>query len=157
MGKLKQNPAAGLSNGGARATALPEKERQPPFSPENSQSKAENARTPEAVIALLASRWPWAFSVWPEYRRPLNRGIFFDLEQALGDAVTPESLSEALGYYVNHPAYWGRCTAGANRLNLAGQPEGVVTEADAHYAHCRLHGLPTEPLEYWIPPKQRGS
>jgi RNA chaperone ProQ/FINO-like protein len=156
MAQKKKCLSAGSDDAEAGSTARPDAVRQNPFNPELSIRQAENARTPEAVIALLASRWPWAFSVWPEYRRPLKRGIFFDLEQALGDAVTPESLSEALGCYVNHPAYWGVCTAGVNRLNLAGEPEGIVTKADAEYAHCRLHGLPTEPLEYWIPPKQRG-
>jgi sRNA-binding protein len=116
--------------------------RLPPLSSENSQSKVENPPTPAATIEGLVARWPQAFAVEPAARRPLKVGIFADLEQVLGDAVSSEDLSAALGAYVNCPQYWKKCTSGAPRFNLKGEADGEVTAFQADYAYHQIHGIP---------------
>ena len=90
-----------------------------------------------ATLTLLSDKFPNAF----RRRRPLKLGIHRDLAVALGDTVTPATISQALHFYVTHPAYLQATTLGAVRIDLSGQPAGVVTSAEALDAILRLQQI----------------
>jgi ProQ/FINO family len=72
----KLNPSAG-DTGVPKVSAdelnLPNK------SPKSPVKKKRSSDTVEAVILLLAERWPLAFSVREGRRKPLKIGIFADI------------------------------------------------------------------------------
>jgi ProP effector len=80
-----------------------------------------------AVLKLLAERWPAAFSIFEGRRRPLKIGIHLEILAALDGAVTEAELRNALRCFVANPVYRARLVAGAVRIGLAGEPDGVVT------------------------------
>jgi hypothetical protein len=80
-----------------------------------------------AAIELLAETFPACFSVYEGRRRPLNVGIHHDIRAMLDGAITPVELGKALRAYVSNGVYRRRLVAGAVRIDLNGQPAGVVT------------------------------
>ena len=91
-----------------------------------------------AVIALLAERWPKVFSVYEARRRPLKIGIHNDLLMALGGAITPSELGVALRIYCNNRVYLGQLRTGAARIDLNGNPAGVVTAEEVEHVKARF-------------------
>lgn len=79
------------------------------------------------TIEMLARRWPKCFSVYQGRRRPLKIGIYNDLLTALGDGISPQVLSLALRVYTVNHCYRGQLKLGAVRVDLNGDPAGVVT------------------------------
>jgi ProP effector len=73
----------------------------------------------------------------PHDVRPLARGI---REVIVADAPDlPASIvSQALAIYAAWLPYMRACIAGAPRIDLSGDPAGVVTEKEAMYAVQRL-------------------
>jgi ProP effector len=84
-----------------------------------------------AVIALLAERYPNCFHVYEVRRRPLKVGIDKDIIARAGDTITPDAVSNALSVYVKNKSYLRHMQVGAPRIDLDGQPVGVVSERDA--------------------------
>jgi sRNA-binding protein len=80
-----------------------------------------------ATLELLAEQFPKCFSVFEGRRRPLKIGIHHDVLAALDGAVTPQELGRALRVYVVNRVYLSRLVAGAVRIDLAGEPAGIVT------------------------------
>ena len=91
-----------------------------------------------AAIALLAETFPRCFSVYQERRRPLKLGIHLDIQAALDGAITPTELHAALGAYCSNQSYLGALRTGAWRLDLNGEPAGVVTTDEEAHAKTAL-------------------
>src|SRR5262245_15876337 len=94
-----------------------------------------------AAIALLAERYPKCFSVYEGRRRPLKIGIHKDILAAVDGALTPLELGKALGAYCSNPVYLGHTRKGAWRLDLDGNPAGVVTADEEAHAKATLAGI----------------
>jgi ProP effector len=96
--------------------------------------------TVAAVIALLAEMFPKCFSVYQGGRRPLKLKIHLDIQAGLGGAITPTELHKALGVYCANDAYLRSSQEGAQRIDLDGNPAGIVTAEEAQHARARLAG-----------------
>ena len=88
----------------------------------------------DATIMLLTEKWPSAFFMFEQRRRPLKVGIHIDVLAALDGLVTEKELARAMRFYVGNPFYLQRMTAGADRIDLNGVAVGVVTEEQAAVA-----------------------
>jgi hypothetical protein len=100
----------------------------------------------------LAETYPACFD-W-ERPRPLKIGVYRDLLAAgFADGAAPvAALKRALARYCHRPRYWNALRAGADRVDLHGQPAGAVTEEEAAAAradlaawNARKAGLPVPP------------
>ena len=84
------------------------------------------------AIGKLQKRFPAAFPKNPAPKIPLKIGIFEDLLGHADElALTEVALRDAIRTWCRGARYWACLTEGAQRLDLAGQPAGNVTEADA--------------------------
>jgi sRNA-binding protein len=83
--------------------------------------------TLEATLELLRKKFPNCFARRPQPPRPLKIGIHRDARAALAGTVSVRALRRALTAYVNDPAYRAQLKPGAVRIDLSGQPAGVVT------------------------------
>lgn len=98
------------------------------------QNQKTNPSTKE-VIAYLAEKFPACFSVEGE-AKPLKKGIFQDLAQALADddKVSKTLLRQVLRNYTNAWRYLAASQSNAVRVGLQGEEAGVVTEEEAAHA-----------------------
>jgi ProP effector len=85
----------------------------------------------ETTIALLCERFPKCFAQYEARRRPLKVGIHHDILAKLDGALTPDELGKALQVYVLNKVYRQRLRAGATRIDLDGNPAGIVTPQQA--------------------------
>jgi sRNA-binding protein len=107
--------------------------------PQRNLVQRQPDQTVAAVIALLAEKWPRAFSVFEKNRKPLKLNIHLDIMKEMEGTITPIELSVAMKCYVANKFYLKRCRkVGAPRFNLAGEPEGVISESEADYAKLTL-------------------
>jgi sRNA-binding protein len=83
--------------------------------------------TPESTLELLREQFPKCFVRHPHPRQPLKIGIHKDACAALAGVVSRRKLHRALMAYTNNPAYREQLKAGAVRIDLSGEPVGVVT------------------------------
>jgi ProP effector len=90
-----------------------------------------------AVIAQLAALFPKAFAVNHHERKPLKIGIDADIV-ARGVAIEPRALWRPLRVYCASFGYLRTITAGAERVDLDGNPAGVVTAEAAALALALL-------------------
>jgi ProP effector len=93
------------------------------------------------VITLLTESFPKCFSVYQGRRRPLKLKIHLDIQAALDGAITPAELSKALGIYCSNNVYLGHTRKGAWRLDLDGNPAGIVTADEEAHARATLAGI----------------
>ncbi len=93
------------------------------------------APTPASVPTLpaLIETYPACFD--GENPRPLKLGIHRDLMAA---GFEKAAVKRALARYCNRPRYRKALRAGAVRIDLQGQPAGVVTSAEAETARADL-------------------
>jgi ProP effector len=94
-----------------------------------------------AVITLLAETWPKCFSVYQGRRLPLKLKIHLDIQAVLDGAITPAELHKALGIYCSNQVYLSHTREGAWRLDLDGNPAGVVTADEEAHARATLAGI----------------
>jgi ProP effector len=94
-----------------------------------------------ATIALLVATWPKAFSIEFAGRRPLKVGMGKDIAEATKGAITPEELEAAMNLYCRHKSYLKKLREGAERVDLDGNPVGVVTAAQADYARRHIERI----------------
>lgn len=93
-------------------------------------------------VELLKAHFPACFKEVKDLQ-PLKVGIKQDLVKHLGtreDIVISDKacMVNSLAYYVNSPAYHKRAAAGAVRIDLDGNPAGVVSAEEAQYSQdCR--------------------
>ena len=83
-----------------------------------------------ACIQLLAGNVP-NVQFMRHAGRPLKIGIHEDLIAALVGAITPAELGRALCTYTRNKVYRSRLRAGAIRIDLNGEPAGIVTPEQA--------------------------
>jgi sRNA-binding protein len=81
----------------------------------------------QAVIEMLAVRFPKCFAVLECRRMPLAIGIRDELHAVLAGAVGSAELHAALRVYTTNERYLSRMLAGTWRIGLDGQPAGVVS------------------------------
>jgi len=93
------------------------------------------------TIELLASTWPKCFSVAFAGRRPLKVGIGTDIATATEGAITSEELEAAMNLYCSQKRYQNTLKEGAQRVDLDGNPAGVVTAEQAAYARRRIERI----------------
>ncbi|MGE8294813.1 MAG: ProQ/FinO family protein [Pseudomonas sp.] len=129
---------------------------------EKEQVKTENAKPPKrkpkppqkakareqdpAVEAIwrLQKHFPLAFPVNPAPKVPLKEGILKDAEQHLPLlGISLEQLKLGIAAWCRGGRYWSAMTENAPRLDLQGQPAGVVTAAQAQHARhqARRHRM----------------
>lgn len=113
-----------------------------------SQKKAqENSARPAWLeqarygVELLKVHYPACFKE-QAVMIPLKVGIRQDLIKHLGGrtdiALADKAcMSSSLSYYVNSPGYHRRVVEGAVRVDLNGEPAGVVTAEEANYSQSR--------------------
>lgn len=87
------------------------------------------------IIAYLAEKFPLCFVLEGE-AKPLKIGLFHDLAEALKDdeIVSKTQLRHALRQYTLNWRYLHGCREGAVRVDLYGNPAGIL-EAE-HVAHA---------------------
>ncbi len=90
-----------------------------------------------ATVSLLAERYPSTFFLIEGRRRPLKIGIAADIYEAVPD-INKEHLQWALARYCMSPGYLRSLVTGAERVGLAGDAAGVVTEEAATKAASML-------------------
>jgi len=83
--------------------------------------------TLENILELLRERFPKCFVRYPQPRQPLKIGIHKDVYAALAGVESRRKLHRALTAYTNDAAYREQLKPGAVRIDLAGEPAGVVT------------------------------
>src|SRR5262249_1705329 len=64
-----------------------------------------------------------------------------DIQANLNGAITPAELHKALGVYCSNPVYLSNTRTGAWRLDLDGNPAGVVTADEEAHAKATLAGI----------------
>jgi len=89
-------------------------------------------------VELLKAHFPLCFKNIKEVQ-PLKIGIKQDLVKLLStkeEIVTTDKacMVSSIAYYVNSPVYHKAMTEGANRIDLEGNPAGVVTAEEANYS-----------------------
>lgn len=105
--------------------------------PQTAPAQAENTKltNTKEIIAYLAEKFPLCFVLEGE-AKPLKIGLFQDLAEALkdDDRVSKTQLRQALRQYTSNWRYLHGCREGAQRVDLNGNPVGVL-EAE-HVAHA---------------------
>jgi ProP effector len=89
-------------------------------------------------VDLLKLHFPGGFKSMAEVK-PLKKGIKDDLLKrlcAIESIVTEDKacMVKSLSYYVNTMSYHKSVVAGAERIDLDGNPAGIVTEEEANYS-----------------------
>ena len=88
----------------------------------------------DQILELLCERFPRTFARDPTARPPLKRGIDRDLVVRLDGLSSRTALKRALGGYTACPEYRAKLIEGAARIDLDGNPAGVVTASEVAYA-----------------------
>ncbi|WP_145128228.1 ProQ/FinO family protein [Pseudomonas sp. URMO17WK12:I11] len=118
-----------------------EKEQQQASAPAPAKRKPPQKTKPRELDPAVAAIWPLqkhfplAFPVNPAPKVPLKEGIFKDAEQHLELlGITREQLKLGISTWCRGNRYWTSMVENAPRLDLNGQPAGVVTAAQAIHA-----------------------
>jgi ProP effector len=93
----------------------------------------------KTAISELVAAFPAAFSLDPMLIRPVKLGIKDDLYRQ--SARSHRRITAALRAYCNTVPYLEASTEGAVRIDLAGEPGGIVTAAEAQHAREGLAAL----------------
>ncbi|AMC99633.1 ProQ/FINO family protein [Halomonas chromatireducens] len=104
------------------------------------QLPIEQAPSAEALLTEWYRRYPDTF--FKGHTRPLKVGIHQDL--AAREPWPEKLVRRALAGYVNLPRYLKAVREGAQRIDLAGQPDGSVDAQAAEHAHRKLERLQAE-------------
>jgi sRNA-binding protein len=92
------------------------------------------------TLACLANLFSQCFSLAGRDRKPLKVGISNDLLVAKTDLSNTE-LRRALAAYTNSIGYLSKMLEGAARIDLDGEPAGVVTAEEARHAWAKMEAL----------------
>jgi ProP effector len=90
----------------------------------------------EATLDFLAEQFPACFDLGNP--RPLKVGIAFEIMDAVPPEVSWRAITLALDGLTKSRSYLTRIVVGEPRIDLAGQPAGVVTATEAAFAAKRL-------------------
>jgi len=80
------------------------------------------------LLALLKEKYPKTFFSEADKVRPLKIDIHVDLCAALGDEYSKTAVKRALKNYAKTPEYFAVLKKGESRIDLNGEPCGVVSE-----------------------------
>jgi ProP effector len=86
---------------------------------------------PREIIAILHEWFPACISLDARQARPLKVGIGRDISAA-APAISPIEIGVALNYYTNALPYLRASTEGAERIDLNGEPAGIVSSMRQH-------------------------
>ena len=104
------------------------------FSQNQSQNQTGKRAAAINTLLMLRQRFPAAFARLDLTRRqPLKIGIRNDIIAAVPEIAATE-IGLALKIYAGHVSYLSQCVEGAARIDLDGEPAGVVTATEAAYA-----------------------
>lgn len=103
------------------------------------QAESQKLTNNKEIIAYLAEKFPLCFSVEGE-AKPLKIGLFQDLAEALKDdeRVSKTQLRHALRQYTSNWRYLHGCRLGAERVDLQGNPAGVLEQEHVEHAQQQL-------------------
>jgi ProP effector len=122
---------------------------------EMTRSLNERARRRQRTLdtlAILAEWFPAAFTL----HLPLKAGIHLDLRERAG-AITNMELGEALKFHCNAVAYRLALKDGATRIDLDGQPAGVVTAEQAARAKAEIAEIRERRRQLQVQPVAQNS
>jgi len=94
-----------------------------------SRKKAKKEAEAVAVLRILMERFPNCFN-WNDHR-PLKIGIHQDL---VTRGIDRQTVRLGLSRYCGHIGYQNALVEGATRIDLDGQPAGIVTSQEAGFA-----------------------
>jgi len=93
---------------------------------------------PKMIISQLCRHFPKCFFEEGRLRRALKRDIADDIESLHIPELGGLKVREAVDYYNNHYGVWKATVAGAQRIDLDGNPAGKVTPMEAQVAITRI-------------------
>lgn len=102
-------------------------------------TEVEKFKNNKEIIAYLAEKFPLCFSIEGE-AKPLKIGLFQELAEALAEdeRVSKTLLRQVLRQYTSSWRYLHCCKLGATRVDLYGQPCGVLEQEHADHAAAQL-------------------
>src|SRR5262249_10704278 len=83
--------------------------------------------TADSTLYLLRERFPKGWVRHAQHGQPLKIGVHKDLAVVLAGVVSKGGIGRALTAYTNDVAYREALKPGAVRIDLNGEPAGVVT------------------------------
>ncbi|MBF0751299.1 MULTISPECIES: RNA chaperone ProQ [unclassified Pasteurella] len=106
---------------------------------EDISSNLQKLTNNKEIIAYLAEKFPHCFILEGE-AKPLKIGLFQDLAEALRDdeRVSKTQLRHALRQYTSNWRYLHGCREGAVRVDLYGNPAGVLEAEHVSHAAAQL-------------------
>lgn len=118
--------------------SAPQRKRHQPAEKANKRPKPKWLEHAQYGVELLRAYFPNCFKLQSEVK-PLKKGIKQDLVKrlsSLNDIVTEDKacMVKSLAYYVNTTAYHKSVIEGTGRVDLDGQPAGVVSAEEAAYS-----------------------
>jgi hypothetical protein len=99
------------------------------------QKQRKMRRRAEATLGTLILLFPKCFTF--DRPQPLKISIDQDIRSRATN-ISANDLHQALRIYVGSPTYLAATIEGAIRVNLDGEPDGIVTVAQAGFAQARL-------------------
>lgn len=106
---------------------------------QSNKTKIKNTNPVDPVVLIigkLQSLYPKAFPKNPSPKVPLKIGILEDLQLRSKEiGISKEDLQLAIKTWCKSSRYWQACKEGADRLDLDGNPAGIVEATGA--AHAR--------------------
>jgi ProP effector len=96
------------------------------------------ARIASTVLAVLVEKYPATFTMLESKWVPLKVGIGGDVI-ANHPELKPSQIGQALYWYTHSTDYMAKLIEGADRIDLTGQPAGVVSATEAADALERLN------------------
>ena len=106
---------------------------------ENNAEGVQKLTDTKAIIAYLVEKFPLCFIAEGE-AKPLKIGLFQDLAEALKDdeSVSKTQLRQALRQYTSNWRYLHGCREGAERVDLYGNPAGILDAEHVSHAAQQL-------------------
>ena len=133
---IKQRPVLKLKLGAAPKPAAQSKPA-PAAKPKSVSAEDVRKRRALAMQETLVQRFPAAFKPQGQPRLPLKIGIYDDIISLAPDLPEAE-VKNAIRLYVNQRFYNRVIIEGAPRVDLNGEPAGLVTAEQAAWAKIKL-------------------
>lgn len=104
------------------------------------EEQARRRRIAAETRLELCALFPLCFRHKGERKPALKLGIDRDVIEACPD-IAPGRIKIAIGDYTRGSTYVESIVAGAYRIDLAGHPAGVISQAEEDYARQRLAAM----------------